>query len=132
MKIIDPTQIHKHSPEILALAKNRSSAGLRLDVKTAAAAHAAASAAQQSLIAIIRAETWKTMDAAATADKYKMIAEVIDRNERDAHHRLTQLRQAVAAATEAETGIPHWFGWHADDRESFSNPRSVTLGVRQL
>ena len=133
MKLIDPTHIHKHAPEILALAKNRSSAGLKLDVKAAKIAHSAALAAQKKLFGIIRDEAWQGTcdDQPAIREKYSLIAEVIDRNEREKHHRLTQLRQAVAAATERETGKRHWFGWHAGETNS-DGTVNVDLGVRPL
>lgn len=133
MKITDPTQPYQHHPEILALAKNRSAAGLRLDVQTAKTHHAAAVAAQKQLISIIRAELDpdRPTEHPAIMGKYELVCQVIDANERAKHHRLTQLRQAVAAAMENETGKPHWFGWHADSAND-DGTTNIALGVRPL
>lgn len=134
MKIDDHTTPRNHAPEIIALAKNRSSAGLRLNIQAAKIKHAAAVAAQKSLIKLIRAEIYQTplSEHPAIREKYKLICEVIDANEQEKHRHITQLRQAVAVAMETETGIPHWFGWHEDQGMNRDGTTNINLGVRSL
>jgi len=133
MKIDDHFTPRNHHPEIVVLAKNRSSAGLRLDVQAAKSHHSAAVAAQKQLIAIMQDELDPVMPSEhpVIREKYRVVCEVIDANERAKHHRLTQLRQAVAAAMEQETGKPHWFGWHPEG-ENNNKTTNIALGVRPL
>ena len=135
MNIFDHSQPHKHSAEVTALAKNRSSNGLKADVQKAMSDHNAASEAQKSLCKIIKDELWDCDLSPERSDavraKYKLVAEAVDKNEQALHHRLTQLRQAVAVAKGEETGVLHWFGWFTEGNNP-DGTTNVILGVRPI